>query len=178
MTKTATKSRTRRPGDDRLYVLYVFLTDGPMTAAFLRRNRVVSRMIEIKGDQTLEQLHYAIFDAFGREDEHMYEFQIGGTGPTDSKARRYVLRSSLKEEPGASWDVSAFVGSLGLKVGDAFGYWFDFGDNWRHQINVVEIQDVPARGKFPKISDREGDNPPQYVNWDEVAEFEAPRRRA
>ena len=37
----------------------------------------------IRGDQTLEDLHHAIFDALGREEEHMYEFQLGGTGPMD-----------------------------------------------------------------------------------------------
>ena len=57
----------------------------------MKKNRVISRTIQIRGDQTLEDLHHAIFYAFGREDEHMYEFQVGGKGPMDPKARRYTL---------------------------------------------------------------------------------------
>ena len=59
---------------------------------------------------------------------------------------------------------------LGLKKHQAFGYWFDFGDDWWHQINVVAIDDKAGRGKFPKVIKRIGESPPQYVNWDEEEE--------
>ena len=39
---------------------------------FIEKNKVISRTIQIRGSQSLEILHCAIFDAFGREDEHMY----------------------------------------------------------------------------------------------------------
>jgi len=58
------------------------------------------------------------------------------------------------------------IGSLGLKLGDAFGYWFDFGDDWWHQINVVAVEDEAPRGKYPKVIRRVGESPPQYVDWD------------
>ena len=35
--------------------------------------------------------------------------------------------------------------SLGLEVGRTFGYWFDFGDDWWHQINVEAIDDEVPR---------------------------------
>jgi hypothetical protein len=158
--------------DDRLFTLDVFLIGGPMTKRFVEKNKVVSRTIQIRGDQTLEDLHYAIFDAFKRFDQHMYEFQIGGKGPMDPKARRYVLSGAFENPmPGtrrAAGDVThTSIGSLGLKVGDAFGYWFDFGDDWWHQINVVAIEDKPPRGRYPKVTKRVGVSPPQYVDWDE-----------
>jgi len=37
-----------------------------------------------------------------------------------------------------------------LKKDDTFGYWFDFGDDWWHQINVIAIDEKPGRGKYPK----------------------------
>lgn len=40
---------------------------------------------------------YRIFDAFDREEEHMYEFQPAGKGPMDPKARRYVLPMAMEE---------------------------------------------------------------------------------
>ena len=157
-----------------LYTLDVFIVSGPMTEKFVKKNRVISRTIQIRGDQTLEDLHYAIFDAFDREDQHMFEFQLGGKGPMDPKACRYVLHADMADlafgrKPAG--DVhEATIESLGLKVGEAFGYWFDFGDDWWHQINVVAIDEKAGRGKFPKVTRRTGESPPQYVDWDEEEE--------
>ena len=58
------------------------------------------------------------------------------------------------------------LASLGLEVGRSFGYWFDFGDDWWHQINVEAIEDKVPRGKFPKVTKREGKSPPQYAAED------------
>jgi SOS-response transcriptional repressor LexA len=58
-----------------LYVLKVFLAGGPVSPQFA--NREISRVIEIRGDQTLQQLHEAIFHAFDRW-EHLYEFHSAG----------------------------------------------------------------------------------------------------
>jgi hypothetical protein len=169
-------TRRKRPGrgwvkqDERLFVLEVFIIGGPMTAKFLKKNKVVSRTIQIRGDQTLEDLHYAIFDTFDREDEHLYEFQVGGKGPMDPKAKKYVLHMAMDgpfgdKEPAGT--VNAAIGSFGLQKGDAFGYWFDFGDDWWHQINVVAIEERAGRGRCPKVTNRVGKSPPQYVDWEE-----------
>ena len=66
-----------------------------MTEKFVKKNEVVSRTIQVRSAQSLEILHYAIFGAFGREDEHMYEFQVGGKGPMDPKATKYVLPMAM-----------------------------------------------------------------------------------
>jgi len=89
MAKGKTRARGWVAKDGRLFTLEVCIVGGPMTEKFIKKNKVVSRTIQIRGDQTLEDLHCAIFDAFDREDEHMYEFQVGGKGPMDPKARRY-----------------------------------------------------------------------------------------
>ena len=175
MAKQQAKKQTaRKTGDKRLYTLDVFIISGPMTRSFVKKNRVISRTIQIRGDQTLEDLHHAIFYAFGREDEHMYEFQVSGKGPMDPKARRYTLHlydEDTEPEDRPAGDVEhTKVGSLGLKANDAFGYWFDFGDDWWHQINVVAIEEGPGRGKFPKVVKKVGKSPPQYVDWDEEDE--------
>jgi hypothetical protein len=158
------------PDKPRLYTLDVFIISGPLTERFVNKNKVISRTIQIRGDQTLQALHEAIFNAFDREDDHMYEFQVGGNGPMDRKARRCTLLVSddIAAEGGPAEDVhKTTIGSLGLKINDAFGYWFDFGDDWWHQINVVAIEETSGRGKFPKVIKRVGQSPPQYVDWDE-----------
>jgi len=158
-------------GDVRLYTLVVVLLSGPITERFAKKNRVVSRTIEIRGDQTLEDLHHAAFDAFGRDDEHMYEFQFG-KGPMDPDAPRYVLPVAFEmgaggPNPPAGRVDRVAIGALGLKVGGAFGYWFDFGDDWWHRIDVEAVADVVPRGEFPKVTKRVGASPPQYPDEDE-----------
>jgi len=59
---------------------------------------------------------------------------------------------------------------LGLEVGRAFGYLFDFGDNWLHQINVIAVDEIPGKGRYPKIVAREGKSPPQYPDEDDMDE--------
>jgi hypothetical protein len=59
----------------RLYTMEVSLVSGPVAERFARANPAVARTIEIRGDQTLAHLHSAIFRAFDREEEHLYEFR-------------------------------------------------------------------------------------------------------
>jgi Plasmid pRiA4b ORF-3-like protein len=173
VARQQTKQRTTQTtgGAQHLYTLEVFIMSGPLAKSFVQKNRVIARTIQIRGDQTLEDLHHATFAAFDREEEHMYEFQVGGKGPMYSQARRYVLPACdhvIEDESMSAGVVTqTTVGSLGLKVNEAFGYWFDFGDDWWHQINVVAIEGRPTRGKFPKVTKRIGQSPPQYVDWDE-----------
>ena len=166
---------SKRAGSDTcLYTLEVFIISGPIAKSFAKKNKVISRTIQIRRDQTLEDLHYAIFDAFNREEQHMFEFQLDGKGPMDPKARRYVLHADMTDlvsDRKPAGDVHrTTIESLGLKVGEAFGYWFDFGDDWWHQINVIAIDEKAGRGKFPKVTRRTGESPPQYVDWDEEEE--------
>ena len=90
----------------------------------------------------------------------------------DPKARRYVLPGAMEfgqdqpNPPIGSVDRTTLE-SLDLEVGDRFGYWFDFGDDWWHQINVEGIEHKVSRAKLPKITKREGKSPPQYAEMDE-----------
>jgi hypothetical protein len=61
-----------------LFTLEVTIIDGLMTEAFAKANPVISRTIEIRADQTLNQLHRAIFETFDRWDDcHLCEFHLG-----------------------------------------------------------------------------------------------------
>ncbi|MEH2183928.1 plasmid pRiA4b ORF-3 family protein [Nostoc sp.] len=158
------------PSSNALYLLEVFLIDGPITEKFAAENPVVSRTIEIKGSNTLADLHKIIFKAFDRQDEHMYEFQVGGSRPQDPNARRYCIKQAFSSSdftPAPTGDVSSTsIASLGLSIDDAFGYWFDFGDDWWHQINVINIKDLVQSGKYPRITQRVGASPPQYTDFE------------
>ena len=161
--------KSKRTGAPQLYTLKVFLTDGPITKAFAGKE--ISRTIQMRGDQTLQALHRVIFKAFDREEEHLHEFNFG-KGPYDREGPRYTLASNMKDfmtDDVTAGDVAkTTLDSLHLEVGRAFGYWFDFGDDWRHEIRVEAIEDAPPTGRFPKVTARVGDSPPQYADPGEL----------
>lgn len=162
------KPATAPAGSPRVYTLAVSLMSGPITQAFAKKNRSVVRTIAIRGDQTLETLHDCIFAAFDRDDEHMYEFQMG-KGPMDPKGPRYVLPMAADDDdpPILGTVDKTTIDDMGLKVGRKFGYWFDFGDDWHHQIDVEKIEDGAGTGKYPRVVASVGASPPQYIDWDE-----------
>lgn len=143
-----------------LYVLKVFLTGGPVSEKLA--NTVVSRMIEIRGDQTLAQLHDAIFQAYDRWDPHLYEFQFGKR-PFDPDGPNYGIPEGPagKGQPGDARTTK--LDDLGLKPERVFGYWFDFGDDWLHQIQVERIDQAIPTVSYPRIIKRVGKSPPQYL---------------
>ncbi len=143
----------------KLYVLSVYLTGGPMSKLFA--NKEISRAIEIRGDQTLEELHHAIFNAYDRWDDHLYEFQFGkrpfdpdgpNYGPSDSPRRKKAFGNARTTK----------VDDLDLNPHRAFGYRFDFGDEWYHQVQVDRIEQAIPTVTYPRVIRRVGKSPPQY----------------
>jgi pRiA4b ORF-3-like protein/LexA DNA binding domain-containing protein len=142
-----------------LYVVSVFLLSGPTTKKFA--NKVIGRVIEIRGDQTLEQLHHAIFKAYDRFEEHMYEFQFGKR-PFDPGGPNYGVPSPRPRKKGDGDARTTKLDDLDLKPGRVFGYWFDFGDDWFHQVEVDRIDKAIPTVTYPRVIRRVGKSPPQY----------------
>jgi Plasmid pRiA4b ORF-3-like protein/LexA DNA binding domain len=143
----------------KLYVLSIFLTDGPLSKKFA--NKEVRRVIEIRGDQTLEDLHDAIFEAYDRWDEHLYEFQFGKR-PFDPAGPNYGIADLGEEVEGTGDARITKLDELDLKPKRVFGYWFDFGDDWFHQVQVDRIEQAIPTVNYPRVIKRVGKSPPQY----------------
>ncbi|MEW6040262.1 MAG: hypothetical protein AB1633_01950 [Elusimicrobiota bacterium] len=154
---------------NKVYTLDVYLIGGPVTKEF--SDKVVCRRIQIKGSQTLKNLHDIIFKAFARYEEHFYEF-ILGKGPYDrSEIYSIPVDGSVVGRNKNEGDVTkTTIESLKLEVNRAFGYRFDFGDDWLHQINVVAIKEHLEKKKYPRIIKRTGKSPPQYPDIEDKAE--------
>lgn len=146
----------------------------------LRDNPDIWRRIAILGNQTLDDLHNAIFDAFDRFDEHLYSFYVFPPGSTGRARLRdaveyshsYMLeqREFLGEVPGNAAETK--IRDLDLKPKRVFYYLFDFGDQWWHEITTEQIDAPREKGRYPRILERHGESPPQYPNWDEEEQDE------
>ncbi len=149
----------------------------------LAGQKSIWRRIALSGNQTLDDLHEAIYDAFDRYDEHLYSFYF--LPPRVKKLTRSNLRDaaeyacpfSCKDDgPFSNPDTpnaakTKFV-ALNLKPKQVFFYLFDFGDEWWHEI-TVEAVDVPQeKGKYPRVLESRGASPPQYPDFDEEEEDE------
>jgi hypothetical protein len=144
-----------------LYVLTAYLKGGPVSEKFA--NKEISRVIEIRGDQTLEQLHEAIFKAFDRWDEHLYEFQFGKR-PFDPDGPNYGVPDGPRGKKKAGDARTIKLDDLGLTPERVFGYWFDFGDDWFHQVQVERIEQAIPTVTYPRVIKRVGKSPPQYLD--------------
>lgn len=149
----------RESAPANLYVLSVSLVSGPVGKKFA--GKAIVREIEIRGDQTLENLHLAIFNAYQRHEKHMYEFQFGKRR-LDPEGPTYGIPdpSSKAQETGNA--LTTTLDELSLKPGRVFGYWFDFGDDWFHVVEVKRIEPAIPTVVYPRMTKKVGKSPPQY----------------
>lgn len=160
---SANDSRPKTPAPSvppaNLYVVSVFLKGGPISEKFA--NKEISRVIEIRGDQTLADLHCAIFKAYDRWEEHLYEFQFGKR-PFDPDGPNFGIPSPQKRGKRTADARATKLDDLDLKPHRVFGYWFDFGDDWYHQIQLERIEQAIPTVAYPRVIKRVGKSPPQY----------------
>jgi Plasmid pRiA4b ORF-3-like protein len=156
----AVAKKPRKPGGDRpaktsgprLYTLEVVLTSGPVREEFLMVNPTISRTIQIRGDQTLIDLHHAINSSFDRDDDHLYGFFIPeGEGKYGGK----------------ELTLGVLVSSLNLRAGRVLRYHFDFGDDWIHDVKVTAVDKPDPDETYPRVTETVGKSPPQYPNMEQ-----------
>jgi hypothetical protein len=142
----------------------------------LKGAKRVARTVALRGDQTLDDLHEAIFAAFDRFDAHLYSFYFpkapNRRRATGSQTKEYTA-PQMFNEPDASDGDSRFDASatslddLRLKPGQKFEYLFDFGDCWWHEGTVEAVSPSVPRARYPQIRASRGISPPQYEAVDE-----------
>lgn len=87
------------------------------------------RRLRVAGSLTLRDLHHVLQIAFGWTDSHLHEFESAGV--------RYGLLAPESEEIGqAPLDERKYTLAALLRAGDRLQYLYDFGDGWRHEIEV------------------------------------------
>ena len=132
----------------------------------------IYRRIACLENQSLDDLHEAIFSAFDRYDEHLYSFYF----PAKPTKNIRLIRSSEQYSHSMALDGSTYyeqhdasdvtIGSLVLNEKQKFYYLFDYGDQWWHEITYEGIKDCAAKN-YPSVLLKKGDSPEQYPDDDE-----------
>jgi hypothetical protein len=115
----------------------------------------VWRPMALSSDHTLDDLHYSIQEAFDFDADHLYAFYMDNRW--DSEER---FESPDSEEGPHADEVK--IGELGLAANQSFIYHFDFGDDWRFDVQLLEIKTEEPLLKEPKILEIHGEAPEQY----------------
>ena len=153
-------ARSKKAGKkekNRAFSFRVSLTDSPD----------VWRVVQLRGDQTLEDLHEAICDAFEWDADHLWAFFMNNRfwDPKEEYGPPEVGE-------GAGDATETALESVSLEQGQEFCYIFDFGDEWRHDIRVEKAGLPPDGGEYPRIVEEHGAAPQQYPDLDEEEDDE------
>lgn len=117
------------------------------------------RHIQISGRSTLLELHSAILEAFGFDDDHAHAFFMDNKVWSENDCY-YVegIESYYRTTKKYKLD------QVGLYQGMQFKYLFDFGDEWTFQCKVLRI--LEGGTDEPSIVRSKGKAPEQYADWD------------
>lgn len=118
--------------NERFYLLEIQLVD--IEPPIWRRFVVPAKI-------TLDRLHDVIQIVMGWTDSHLYEFIIG---------RKHYTDSPESKENGLECGRYR-LGDLIKKKGRFFQYRYDFGDNWDHQLVLVEDRYFNPELKSPAV---------------------------
>ena len=128
----------------------------------LRGAEDFSAQIEMTSTDVLHQLHFAILEAFGWTDPHLYTFFFASVDWDDP------LQCSHPEvDPAIRHADDVRIGDLGLRPKQSFSFLFDFGDYHRFDVKVTAIQEVITERNGGPIIEVEGVPPDQYPDcWE------------
>lgn len=98
----------------------------------------VWRRLQVPSTMSLAELHYVIQTAMGWYDCHLHQFELDGREYADP---RHMLDATSDE---------ARRSLARLQPGDRFSYWYDFGDDWWHDISVESVGRADPALNYPR----------------------------
>lgn len=125
------------------------------------------RRIEMQPHHTLHDLHWAIYDAFDRWEEHLYAFYLMKPGARSRKAlweaKQFLHPAAYDPWEERTYDATEVqLQQLSLRHGRKFEYEFDFGDEWWHEITFEGARPADPNVEYPRVAESKGKSPPQY----------------
>lgn len=138
--KTTKNTKTKKP---KVYEFTVSLME---TTPVVWRKFLAHEIIE------LEDLHMLIQITMGWNDAHLFGFEIDGKFYSDSES---------------AIEMDNTIDVFGLELRDVlndtkkFKYTYDFGDGWRHQVEITNVLDHDPRMNYPVCIGGENACPPE-----------------
>lgn len=140
-------------------------------------NKRIYRTVEILENQSLNDLHESIFEAFERYDEHLYSFFLTRKA---TRSTTIIYDSPEYTHPMNMEDYGGFgfkkrynaqktkIRKLNLAEKDKLYYLFDFGDDWWHELTVLKVREGgSSKKKYPRIVKVVGESPDQYPDYED-----------
>jgi hypothetical protein len=114
----------------------------------------VWRRLEVPADCRFDTLHRVLNAAMGWLDLHLHEFDIAGVRYSDGVDMAVEADHTLSERDLAVGDVA----QSGIR---RFVYWYDFGDDWSHTVEIEALGPAEAGVFYPRCTGGAGACPPE-----------------
>lgn len=115
----------------------------------------VWRRVVVPSTITLRGLHDVMQAAFGWYDCHLHEWDVDGVEYGMSDADDWSDEPSIDENTVRLGDVAT--------EGTKLEYWYDFGDDWRHQLLVEKVMPAERGAMYPQLVAGRRACPPEDV---------------
>jgi hypothetical protein len=145
----------------------------PRASTHIFRARLSPRIyrdIEIESTRSLYDLAAAIVQAFGFDFDHAFGFFSNLGDYVFDSAVRYELFADLEGGGEVRSVKRTTVAQAFSEVGVKMQFLFDYGDEWRFQVEVIGLREKVPKARYPKTLTTVGKAPPQYPTEDEGEE--------
>ena len=131
----------------------------------------VYRDIEIESTKSLYDLAAAIVQAFDFDFGHAFGFYSKLNENVFDSPVRYELFADLEGGSSEARSVKRTkVAQVFPTVGSRMQFLFDYGDDWRFQVELIGQGEKTPRARYPKVLKAVGKAPPQYPPEGETEE--------
>ena len=124
---------------------------------------VIWRRLLVPLHFNLAQLHHIIQAAFGWQDAHLHQFNIGGLRFGDAE---FMEAERIDDDEPRTFEAAGVMlkdFSFNRDGGATFEYLYDFGDNWKHTIRLEEELVVKPMPKTATCLEGARSGPPEDV---------------
>jgi len=129
------------------------------------------RQIEIESHRSLRDLAEAIIVAFDFDFDHAFGFYSKLTGPYHQSPEQYELFADMDDTASDAKSVERTkVAQAFAAAGKKMLFVFDYGDEWRFQVELVGLGEKTPKTRYPKLISTVGKAPPQYPDDDDEDE--------
>ena len=97
---------------------------------------VICRRLVVPISWDLGQLHLVLQAAFNWWDYHLHEFEIGGLSYGDPETANELADDM---DPRVLDEAEIRLADFSRDDGVSFLYTYDFGDNWRHRVELEQL---------------------------------------